>query len=637
MQFNYKNVKLNQRWLVLAVCLIGVLLVWAATNVSVGTPPSQIVSKGTLYVNDSNTAFDIDAIRTLPDNSWQVETREQMSFGMADNPYWFKFELQSDNSRSERLLEIDYALLDKVDIWFFSEGKLLSDYTAGDSYVFHKRLIKHEKLLFPLPSVDTDLTVYMKVITSGTLRLPLRVWEKDNFLLFNGEHSVVLGVFFGFLAAMALSNLFFFITTRSFTFLSYSGYVVSVGLTLATLHGLGYKYLWPDNIWLQARSIGIFATATTFFAMIFTLQLLNVKAHSQFLYRVVLYASMVCLLGILTSMLIPYSIYIKIYLVLLLVCVLIIFMVGIILWKRGVLLARFYTLAWTALLASAMVASLDNWNIILFEFPSHYLLMFGATVETFLLALALALSYSHQRQELFETQELALQRERLAREAQENIVKVKEEAREDLEYKVEERTLELNIALRELSETNRELEKKNTMDSLTGIRNRYYFDKKYLAEVRRSRREKTQLSIVMLDIDRFKSVNDQYGHLVGDECIRHVANLIKQGLKRPSDDACRYGGEEFALILPNTDQAGALQLTEAIRQQIEAQPVTTLSGSIKLTISAGISTSVIQAVIDETQLLENADKALYQAKNNGRNQVCVSEMTAQSSAKQEQS
>jgi diguanylate cyclase (GGDEF)-like protein len=637
MQFNYNNIKLNQRWLVIAVCLIGILLVWAATNVSVSTLPSEIVAKGTLYINDRNTAYDLESIRALPDNGWQIESRQQMSFGMADNPYWFKFNLQNDKAKTDRLLEIDYALLDHVEIWFFTGDTLLSDYNSGDSYVFQQRLINHEKLLFPLPTAQNELTVYMKVKTSGTLRLPIRIWEKDNFLLFNGEHSVVMGLFFGFLAAMALSNLFFFITTRSFTFLSYSGYVVSVGLTLATLHGLGYKYIWPDNIWLQSRSIGVFATATSFFAMIFTLQLLNVKAHSQFLYRVVLYAAMVCLVGILASMLIPYSIYIKIFLIVLLVCVLIIFMVGIILWKRGVLLARFYTLAWTALLSSALIASLDNWNVILFKIPSHYLLMFGATVETFLLALALALSYSHQRQELFETQELALQRERLAREAQENIVKVKEEAREDLEYKVEERTLELNIALRELSETNRELEKKNTMDSLTGIRNRHYFDKKYLAEVRRSRREQTQLSIVMLDIDRFKSVNDQYGHIVGDECIRHVANLLKQGLKRPSDDACRYGGEEFALILPNTDQAGVFQLAEAIREQIEAQPVKTLSGSINLTISAGVCTTIIKTMKDETQLLENADKALYQAKNNGRNQVCVSNVTAQSSENKEPS
>ena len=99
-------------------------------------------------------------------------------------------------------------------------------------------------------------------------------------------------------------------------------------------------------------------------------------------------------------------------------------------------------------------------------------------------------------------------KERMARQAQDEMLKVKEEAQDELEYKVQERTLELEIALRELSETNRELEKKNTTDALTDIRNRHYFDKKYLAEVRRSRREQTELTVAMIDVDHFKSIND---------------------------------------------------------------------------------------------------------------------------------
>lgn len=623
MLFSYNDIKLNQRWLVLAVCLLGVVLVWAATKVSIATKPMEVISQGTQYLIDTNGSLTIEGVRNTQNLEWEVETREQMSFGMASYPYWLKFKLDRQLVNQNTLLEIDYALLDSIEVWFFNGDELLKRYSAGDGYQFDQRLISYEKFMFPVPDVDDTLTIYMQVQTSGTLRVPIRLWHRDDFMIYNGEHSIVMGLFFGFLAAMALSNLFFFITTRSFTFLSYSAYVVSLGLTLATLHGIGYKYIWPDNIWLQSRSIGIFATATAFFAMVFTLQLLKVKAHSILLYKVVFYGACVCFAGFIVSTIIPYAWYVKAFLLMLMATVITIYMVGLILWKRGVVLARFYTMAWTALLASAMVASLDNWNLIQFSIPSHYLILFGATVETFLLALALALSYSHQRQELFETQELALQKERLAREAQENIVLVEEQAREDLEYKVEERTLELNIALRELSETNRELEKKNTMDSLTGIRNRHYFDKKYTAEVRRSRREQTTLSIVMIDIDHFKSINDQYGHLVGDECIRHVANIIKQGLKRPSDDACRYGGEEFSLILPNTDEEGARLLTEAMREKIESHPVTTLSGSIKLTVSAGIFSNVIKSIQDESQLLECADKALYQAKNQGRNRVCV--------------
>ena len=100
-----------------------------------------------------------------------------------------------------------------------------------------------------------------------------------------------------------------------------------------------------------------------------------------------------------------------------------------------------------------------------------------------------------------------------------------------------------------------------------------YFDKKYIAEVRRSRREQTELSIVMMDIDHFKVVNDTYGHVVGDEVIKFVASTLKKNLKRTTDDACRYGGEEFALILPNTDLEGATLLAEMLRETISNQTI----------------------------------------------------------------
>ena len=131
---------------------------------------------------------------------------------------------------------------------------------------------------------------------------------------------------------------------------------------------------------------------------------------------------------------------------------------------------------------------------------------------------------------------------------QEKLLKIEEEAREELEVKIQERTFELEVTLRELEEKNRELEEKNTQDALTGIRNRRFFDKKYLAEGRRSRREQTELSLVMLDIDHFKAVNDNHGHLAGDDVIKFVGQTIADLLKRPSDEGCRYGGEEFALI-----------------------------------------------------------------------------------------
>jgi diguanylate cyclase (GGDEF)-like protein len=139
--------------------------------------------------------------------------------------------------------------------------------------------------------------------------------------------------------------------------------------------------------------------------------------------------------------------------------------------------------------------------------------------------------------------------------------------------------------------------------------------------VRSSQREKTQLSVVMIDIDHFKNINDQYGHLVGDECIKTIATIFEKTLKRPSDDVCRYGGEEFAFILPCTDLEGALFLVEQLRVTIEKTSIHVDDVSVNITFSAGIGTAIADITQPEDSILALADKQLYAAKNAGRNNV----------------
>ncbi len=189
-----------------------------------------------------------------------------------------------------------------------------------------------------------------------------------------------------------------------------------------------------------------------------------------------------------------------------------------------------------------------------------------------------------------------------------------------LEESVQERTLELNIALQELEQANHELELKNTIDDLTGLYNRRFYDQKIMAEYRRSKRNLTPLSLVIIDIDHFKSVNDNYGHLAGDQCLMWLSKLIKQCLRRSSDMGFRYGGEEFCLILPDTDNEGAMQLAEILRKKIEKQTFHYQDIDISLTISCGVCTYQQENDVLPEQLFMGADKALYQAKNSGRNQ-----------------
>ena len=195
------------------------------------------------------------------------------------------------------------------------------------------------------------------------------------------------------------------------------------------------------------------------------------------------------------------------------------------------------------------------------------------------------------------------------------------EEKDELESKVQERTLELHIALQELEEANKELQEKNTLDELTGLYNRRFYDQKILAEFRRSRRNLTPLSLVVIDIDHFKQVNDNYGHLAGDECLVAVSSCIKRCLRRSADISCRYGGEEFCLILPETDSHGAISLAEELRESVEVCQISYNNITIKLTISCGISTYLQQKHVKPEHLFALADKALYKAKDNGRNQV----------------
>lgn len=209
----------------------------------------------------------------------------------------------------------------------------------------------------------------------------------------------------------------------------------------------------------------------------------------------------------------------------------------------------------------------------------------------------------------------------LSEQARQLLLQEQQTSQDMLEEKVQERTLELNIALQELEEANHELEQKNTLDELTGLFNRRFYDQKIVAEYRRSKRNLTPLSLVLIDIDHFKAVNDTHGHLAGDECLVWVSEHIKNSLKRSADNAFRYGGEEFCLILPDTNGQGAIALAEVLRKRIAKQPCLYKGIEIALTISSGISTYIQDVDILPEQIFAGADKALYQAKDAGRNQT----------------
>lgn len=174
---------------------------------------------------------------------------------------------------------------------------------------------------------------------------------------------------------------------------------------------------------------------------------------------------------------------------------------------------------------------------------------------------------------------------------------------------------------RQLERTNAQLKQLSQTDGLTGLFNRATWEAFLHTEFERHRRYGSEAALVMLDIDFFKPVNDTYGHQAGDEVIRQISSLIKFNLRQP-DIAGRYGGEEFAVILPETDIVGAECFAERIRAVVEQQPVQCLEKALDITVSLGVAPINAQCP-NADGWLKAADEALYAAKDRGRNQVVV--------------
>lgn len=180
---------------------------------------------------------------------------------------------------------------------------------------------------------------------------------------------------------------------------------------------------------------------------------------------------------------------------------------------------------------------------------------------------------------------------------------------------------DIAVGRMELEGANAQLRQLSRTDRLTGLNNRGFWEECLVNEFRRAQRYKQPNSLIMFDIDHFKKVNDSYGHQAGDEVIRHTSSMLRS-MVRTTDIAGRYGGEEFGIILPDTNADGAKVLADRLRQAIEASAVEHDGVTIKYTISLGVA-PYLEDMRGHAVWLEHADKALYLSKEQGRNQTNI--------------
>lgn len=608
----------NSYWLAALVAGFTALMLFMVA--SLGRDIEQHSLQQTIYHYDgAQGEQSIDSIDQLANDVWLANTNQ--NFGLTSAPQWLKVDFP--NTSNSQVLEIDYAMLDSIQLWFRKKDNgqyiVLESHQLGDSLEFKKRPIIHDKFLIPFPNESNGLQMLLKIQSNGPVKAPLKLWLKQDYIVYTASHRLFMGLFFGYMLAMGLINVFLYMTTRNTTFITYAGYVFSFALLIAAIHGLGFRFIWPDSPWLQERTPVIFAFLMVSFVLVFSSQILDLKTLNRKFYIVFKALFIVYFISTIASFLVPYALMIKLLLLLLLVSIPIILIVSLRLAFKGSEIAKYFSAAWVVLLFSGLTAAADNFHWISLPIDSSYMLMVGATTETLLLALALATSYSVQRSDARTAHKEAAADEIRAMQVQDEVLQLQKQAQLDLEDQVVARTKEFEEAVSGLSLIHKELQGLSETDTLTGLSNRRSFEKAMLIEAARSRRERQPLAIALLDIDHFKQVNDTFGHQCGDDCLIAFANTLRSVILRPGDILSRYGGEEFVVMLPNTTIEGARTVLEQFRQAVEALVVETHGQHIQFTVSTGATARVIGDGEQADKMLAYADKLLYQAKEAGRN------------------
>jgi len=193
----------------------------------------------------------------------------------------------------------------------------------------------------------------------------------------------------------------------------------------------------------------------------------------------------------------------------------------------------------------------------------------------------------------------------------------------------------LEIAAKKLKQANKKLEHASYTDSLTGLHNRRYFNFIYDREIKRAKRSKSYITFMMIDIDFFKQYNDTYGHIEGDYALKSVAKVLKDTLKRPSDYVFRLGGEEFGVLMSDTDESSSAKLARDICDAVRSRELKHEKSTVNefVTISIGVVCCIADEALDEEVLISRADEMLYEAKESGRDRYIITSNVSSAATK----
>jgi len=608
----------------------------AAVSLTPFTPSVQIGNQ-IRYVSADVSAP--DALQAVPAADWQVNSGGTISMGFQSRPYWFEVNLQTRADTPRHwIFEQGNSMIDHLAVYLYRNGELEQEWHTGDALPFDQRPLVNTRFQFPLElQPDTRYQIYLRVESTEALELPLVLNERDYHARYSDQRAMLEGVFFGFLIIMAAYSLSIYVILRDRSYLNYVCYVASMLLFFLSQQGLLYEYVFPDSPRLQHYSVPwvsllIFQSIVSFFR-----SFLGFEEHFPRMWKAYQGQIFLHLVLCLALFVLPYQVLVSLMAVNVAASMLLAVSMILRLSWQGSRYAQIVLFGWGVLFFFIWLFVLARMGVFYNDFLAIYGLRMGVSMEILVFSFALSFrihqerrekewalnKINQERNERIRAQELALDREKELRQAREEALHLEISHRESLQQLVDERTADLEATLQDLERANQELEQLSSRDGLTGLYNRRFFDGRMTELWNEQMRRQKPFAVLLLDVDHFKNINDSKGHPCGDMVLQELARMLGQLLRRPTDVICRYGGEEFAVLLPDTPLEGAERVAQNIVQTAMEKVYQWEGKTLHATVSVGVHCLVPAADKVPAQLIQGADQALYQAKRTGRNRYVL--------------
>ncbi len=577
---------------------------------------------------DDSAELSEQQLNALAQQAWSPAPSSVLNLGCQSSPLWLRFQLHSELATAQRwFITLAWPMLKNVKLYVKDRRtqQWLSDPDQQSASEYHDPF-PHVLGLNLAPNAQLD--IYLRVESTANLVVPVALHSELSYRRWAELRTLFIGVLFGLTVAMLSYNLSLYVCLRDRQYALYCLYVLVIIIYMASVSGIGLAYFWRADGWFNQHVYGLSSTGAFLCATLFSREFLRLKALGGPIerisyYSVVAWGTMVALMLFIDHPALFYLSDVMGY-----VSCFSAIGLSIYRWYHGDIFAKYLSLAWGPLTITTAVMLLGLAGVIEYQ-PWVVLNQIGCFgFEVILLSMAIAERVNQDRRERLDAQEQALQmfkRANLARnrelQSQQQWLKLERESKEILSQEVENKTRELQAALHALQQANSELSQRSNTDALTQVANRRHLDERLGHTIALAKAKQLALTVMMVDIDHFKQVNDAYGHQLGDVCLARVATELKRHVVDDHDLVARYGGEEFCVLLLGIEAASAYALAEAMRRAIYTLPLDNCPIGKPLSVSIGLCTAVPDAHTKASTLLYSADHALYQAKSAGRNQV----------------